>query len=150
MRWTDPAGWHLTLLFVGLVEPGRVSELVSLVDEVAATIAPYPVRAEQGGGRLQRSDGTAWLELTLGADALIEAATRLASACPAGIADEPLRTRSAHLTLARRTDRTLIDAFVSQAHGPLGVGWHVDRLQLVRSHLEPAGARYETVHVATL
>ena len=38
----------------------------------------------------------------------------------------------------------------AQAHGPLGVSWSVDTIELVRSHLEAGGARYETLHQSTM
>jgi 2'-5' RNA ligase len=94
----------------------------------------------------------AWLGLSEGAGTIIETATLMADVCPADITDgpPPKRTPAAHLTVVRRADEAVIDALRRQAHGRLGVGWTVDRLQLVRSHLERDGARYETLYEATL
>lgn len=152
VRWTRPETWHLTLLFLGAVEPERVTELRDLVDDSAHEIAPYRAGAEQGGGRFTRGDGVAWLSLDEGAGALITAATLVAHDCPQDITQgpPPKRTPSAHLTVARKADRAVIEALHSKAYGPLGVTWTIDTLQLVRSHLDPGGARYETVHQAAL
>lgn len=152
MRWTSPQTWHLTLLFLGAVAPGRTDELRRLVESVAHDIERYRAIVADGGGRVRQGEGVAWLGLTEGAGTLIEAATLAADRCPPGLTDgpPPRRTPSAHLTVARKADRELVRALREQAHGRLGIGWEVDRLQLVRSHLHSGGARYETLHEATL
>lgn len=152
VRWLRPETWHLTLVFLAAVEPERLPELERLLDAVARHSAAYEVRVDEGGGRERRGDGVAWLRLTRGAPALIEMAERVAAGCPPVVADraEPRRTPDAHLTVARRADRSLIADLRTQAHGPLGVSWVVDRLLLVRSQLSSAGAEYETLHEATL
>ncbi len=139
-------------MFLGSVDPGRVPELGRLVDAVAARISPYRVVVERGGGRIRRTDGVAWLGLSEGAGTLIEIAADLTAACPPGIngGSASKRTPSAHLTLARKADEALLQALRTQACGPLGVTWRIDRIELVRSHLEPGGARYETLHQASL
>jgi 2'-5' RNA ligase len=94
----------------------------------------------------------AWLGLSAGADELIELATTVAEGCPTDLTTgpPPRRTPSAHVTVARKADEALVRALREQALGALRTSWTVDRLQLVRSHLEPDGARYETLHEATL
>ncbi len=151
-RWTRPRTWHLTLLFLGAVAPDRLPELEWLTRSVAEAFAPYHATADRGGGRTRGREGTAWLSLSAGAGVLIEAATFAADRCPADITDgpPPKRTPSAHLTVARRADQPLIEALRSQAHGPVVVNWEIDRVQLVRSHLDPGGAHYVTLDEATL
>jgi 2'-5' RNA ligase len=107
---------------------------------------------ERGDGRFTRGDGVAWLGLEDGAGALIEAASVVAQGCPQDITlgPPPKRTPSAHLTIVRKADQAVIEALRSKAHGPLAVAWSVDQLQLVRSQLDPGGARYETLHQAAL
>ena len=92
------------------------------------------------------------MSLSSGAGTLIEAATLAADRCPADISDgpPPKRTPSAHLTVARRADQSLIKALRSQAYGAVGVSWKIDRVQLVRSHLDPGGAHYVALEEATL
>jgi RNA 2',3'-cyclic 3'-phosphodiesterase len=151
-RWTHPRSWHLTLLFLGQVRSDRLPELQALVDEVAAVVTPYHVRADEGGGRPHRGEGVGWLELSRGAGSLIELATVLAERCPPAVTagPSPRRTPSAHLTLARKAGHATIDALHRQVYGPLDVAWRVDRICLLRSHLDAAGARYETLHEATM
>jgi 2'-5' RNA ligase len=110
------------------------------------------VHADAGGGRLRRGEGVAWLGLGRGAGTVIETAERLAHGCRSDITvgAPAKRTPAAHLTLVRRADSAVIEALRSQTHGPLGVGWDIDDIVVVRSHLEPGGARYETLHRSTL
>jgi 2'-5' RNA ligase len=152
VRWTSPGTWHLTLLFLGAVQPRRVGELAALVDDVSREREPYRVVADLGGGRLRHGEGVGWLGLSQGAGQLIEIASELATACPDGITvgGAPKRTPSAHLTLVRRADGAVIEALRAQAQGPLSVEWSIDRIHLVRSHLEADGARYETAHESAL
>jgi RNA 2',3'-cyclic 3'-phosphodiesterase len=153
VRWTDPRSWHLTLLFLGQVEPRWVGDLSRLMDEVAAQLPPYRATVAQGGGRPRHQGGVAWLGLTDGAGALSEAAALLAAGCPPDVTEggrPPKRTPSAHLTVARRVDERVIEALREQTHGPIGTGWEVDRMALLRSHLGPAGARYETLRQSTM
>ncbi len=147
VRWTRPETWHLTLLFLGSVEHARVTEVEALMAQVAQQGAPYRARVERGGGRVGRGDGVAWIGLSVGSGQLIETAQQAAAACPPDISDGPAprRTPSAHLTVVRRADRSVIEALRTQAHGELGVEWTVDRVALVRSHLEPSGASYQTL-----
>lgn len=152
MRWTRPAGWHLTLLFLGSVRPERVPELVGLLDGLAVELEPYAVVVRGGGGRAGRGEGVAWLRVEHGAGTLIETARTLARRCPPDITDgtAPRRTPSAHLTVARTAGEPVVSALAQQAHGPLAVRWTISHLDLVRSHLEGGGARYETLHRAPL
>lgn len=152
VRWTRPETWHLTLVFLGSVTPDHVPELNALIGDIATRFKPYDVRLDRGGGRPRQRDGVAWLGLSAGAGRLIDAATLIAETCPPDITAgrPPKRTPSAHLTLARHAGQAVVEALREQALGPLGVGWTVDRIQLVRSHLEPGGVRYETLHEATM
>jgi 2'-5' RNA ligase len=151
-RWTSPAAWHLTLLFLGSVDAAQVPGAMAIVDGVALSSHAYRVRVEKGGGRVHAGDGVAWLGLSTGAATLLEYARLAAADCPAGLTAGPTarRTPAAHLTVARRADRALIDALRDSTHGAPVVEWTVDRLCLMRSHLGPGGARYETLHEATL
>jgi 2'-5' RNA ligase len=142
----------MTLLFLGQVQPQRVLELRAVVDDAAHAATPYLVRADEGGGRSHRGEGVGWLALSQGAGALIELAVVLAERCPPDVTagPPPRRTPSAHLTLARKARAATIEALRSQAYGPLEVTWRVDRICLLRSHLDATGARYETLHESTM
>jgi RNA 2',3'-cyclic 3'-phosphodiesterase len=155
VRWTDPAGWHLTLAFLGEVEaPGPVFDAVG---PVAAGHRPATLTLGAAG---RFGDRVLWLGVhaepagalvDLAADvgaALVDAGL-LAAEDPA--ANQPLR---AHLTLARKRQTPIDDRLVAAVHEELdlagsGAGvdaaWASDRLEVWRSHLGGGPARYEVV-----
>jgi 2'-5' RNA ligase len=150
VRWTQPQTWHLTLLFMGSVDPSWSVGLETLIDRVARRSRPYRVSIAGGDGRLRQ--GVAWLRVVEGAGQLIAMADAVAVGQPSGLTGgpPPKRTPAAHLTVARKADKTAIAALRHESLGPLSAAWTVDRIVLVRSHLGPDGARYETLHEATL
>jgi RNA 2',3'-cyclic 3'-phosphodiesterase len=151
-RWLLPETWHLTLLFLGSVPVGRVGEVAAAVDRAATRAGPFRVSVAGGGGRERHGEAVAWLPVGAGAGRVIEMAGWLAADCPAdaAIGGPPRRTPAAHLTVARGTDRAAIDDLAAERWGRPEEHWLVDRVALMRSHLERAGARYETLHEAAL
>jgi len=151
-RWLEPATWHLTLLFLGSVRVERIAELVGMVDLFARDEAPFQVSIDGGGGRVRRQEAVAWLTIGDGTGEVIGMADRLLEASPADVTSgaPPKRAPSAHLTVARRADRDLVADLTGQRHGRLAASWSAGQLLLMRSHLGPNGARYETLHEATL
>jgi RNA 2',3'-cyclic 3'-phosphodiesterase len=151
LRFTDPAGWHLTLAFIG-----RVEALGPVVDAVAPVARMHtPVRLAVGSaGRF----GTQVLHVHLDAEpapVLGELAADVQAALiDAGIEVErrPLR---AHLTLARANEEKVSGAAVTALDAALGrvreqldaaaVGWRSERIEVWRSHLGDGPARYEVV-----
>ncbi len=152
-RWTPPDTWHLTLLFLGSVDPASVPDLRRLIDHAAVRIpGPYPIRLDQGEGRSHRGIDVAWLGASEGASRLIALADALAQACPPGITHgmPARRSPSAHLTVARSAGTAVIGDLREQRLGPVDVAWTIDRLVLMRSHLSPHGASYETLYERAL
>jgi RNA 2',3'-cyclic 3'-phosphodiesterase len=152
VRWLEPGTWHLTLLFLDRVTVEHVPELISLVERVAGQCPPFAISVSGGGGRVRGSDGVAWLQVHDGASRVAAAAELLAARYPplATAAAPPKRTPAAHLTVARKVDRATLDALAGQWHGPLAASLSIDAMALLRSHLGSGGARYETLHEATL
>ncbi|MGH8903485.1 MAG: RNA 2',3'-cyclic phosphodiesterase [Egibacteraceae bacterium] len=142
VRWTDLTGWHLTVAFLGQTDPTMRSGLASALAEVAARFTPFEVQLRPVAGRGVRSH-VLWIELEP-CEPLQEVAAAIGVALRGlgwSVEDRAFRP---HLTLARArasvVPRSLVDAY----HGP-PVTWTVADLELVRSHLGRAGARYETV-----
>jgi 2'-5' RNA ligase len=44
VRWTHPSHFHVTLVFLGNTAENKIPEIESLVDETAATIAPFDLK----------------------------------------------------------------------------------------------------------
>jgi 2'-5' RNA ligase len=148
----SPETWHLTLVFLGPVAPEHVPALSALVDHVAALSSAVTVGICGGGGRERHGEAVAWLPVREGADRLIELAGHLAVDVGESITSgpSPRRTPAAHLTVARRADRPAVSDLAAERWGRPEERFLADRLALLRSHLEPTGARYETLHGAAL
>jgi 2'-5' RNA ligase len=134
------------------VPASAVEALADACDEVAASWPSFDVDVAAGGGRVQRREGMAWLWVRRNARGVIELAEDLDRAVrrATSLIADPRRAPSAHLTIARRADRPLLDALRDESHGPLRADWLADRVDLMRSHLGRKGARYEVLHEAPL
>lgn len=144
LRWTDPAGWHLTLAFLGWVPAERLEPIRDALAQAAARVGPFPLALTGVAGSFR--SGALWAELAeQPALHRLHAAVNdaLDGVVPLPEKDRPFRP---HLTLARAPGRAAHEAREAAARyqGPL-LAWTVERLVLMRSHLRKTGARYETV-----
>lgn len=142
LRWTRPEGWHVTLAFLG--------EVAAAADAVTAAVArgvetvaagPITLRLREPGRFGRRA---AWLAVE---DEPAGAVARLGEAIQVELEEAALpverREVRPHLTLVRPKGRRQLPAdFVEQLPRPEGT-WTADAAVLLRSHLEPEGARYE-------
>jgi RNA 2',3'-cyclic 3'-phosphodiesterase len=162
LRWTDAAGWHLTLAFLGDV--AALGPVVDAVGPVAAAHRPAALALGEAG---RFGDRVLWVRIVDDpAGALRELGAEVTAALlDAGfeVDDRPLR---AHLTLARRgragVDRSPVTAAQAALAGRGGVTtgaagaaggsaadassrWRSDHVEVWRSHLGRGPARYEVV-----
>lgn len=119
---------------------------------MAGLSSAFTVGISGGGGRERHGEAVAWLPVREGADKVIELAGHLAVGVQKGIRSgpPPRRTPAAHLTVARGADRQAVRDLVAERWGRPEERFVADRLTLLRSYLEPTGARYETLHGAAL
>ncbi len=139
-RWTRPAGWHVTLAFLGDVDDERAGEVVDVVG---------PAVAGAGGVRLALSDVAHFRRRVLHvalADEPPGAVAGLGEDVQQALAaaDFPVKQQPVvpHLTLARARKGqrpALPDLLVPEAT------WTVDEARVYVSHLHPKGARYEVL-----
>jgi 2'-5' RNA ligase len=137
VRWAQPATYHLTLRFLGEIEPDRAAPLVARVREALAGVAPFELRlgavtAFPGPRRPRVIVATVEPEAPLVALARgVEAAVVRAGFPPE---ERPFRP---HLTLGRVRDR----AHPALVAGPLSAEpFRVAEVVLYRSDLQPEGA----------
>jgi 2'-5' RNA ligase len=142
LRWTDPAGWHVTLAFLGAVDPVRIDELGTAVRAVAAASRPAVLRTgDVGGFPSSRRARVAWYGIHDADRHLAEIAGRLGTGLGLD-ASAPLRP---HLTLARaKADPIDLSAWRQEAGAPAGI-LEVTGIELLRSHLGRGPARYEII-----
>ncbi|MBW3603286.1 MAG: RNA 2',3'-cyclic phosphodiesterase, partial [Actinobacteria bacterium] len=69
LRWSDPAGWHLTVAFLGALPAARVAAARLALGAAAAVCPPFTTRLDGGLGSFA---GALWAGLapTPGLDAL--------------------------------------------------------------------------------
>lgn len=147
-RWVPPQNLHLTLCFLGDVEAGDLAELGDRLGAVATAFAPMCLQVG-GAGTFppRRPARVAWVRVEADGD-LGELQRQVAAG-----AYEVLERRSerrefhAHVTVARprrpwprRAAQGFVDAF-DEDFGH----WEALRVVLVRSRLEPDGARYDVL-----
>jgi 2'-5' RNA ligase len=146
--WTDAAGWHVTLAFLGATDPARVPSLGRALAAIARRGGTFTVAC--GGLGAFPSRGRArvlWYGVTDTDGRLRDLAREVQAAT--GL--QPEDRFRAHLTLARARDRSGTDAGPLLASGQPPEGQiEVDHMVLYRSHLGRGPARYEALAVAPL
>jgi len=142
LRWTDPAGWHLTLAFLGATEPETVPGVVSAITSVTASHAPMTLEGGVlGGFPSARHARVAWY----GVDDPEARLRGLASDVRAAIGVDRGAPFSPHLTVGRARGRAVdLRPWIAEVRPPVG-RLDVRRVELLRSNLGPGPARYETI-----
>ncbi len=147
LRWTDPAGWHLTLAFLGDLEATRAEAVATLLAELVG--APGPMTLQPGelvAWPREHEARMAWCRFAWD-PALDELHGRVAGGL--GVRDH--RRFRPHVTLARvrggrtaRLDRPAALAGVALPPSP------VEEVVLYRSHPGLDGSRYEPISRVSL
>ena len=148
LRWTDPAGWHLTLAFLGSVEVGILGAIELAVADAAARARPASLDA--GGLGCFPSPGRARVLWYGVADpqatlrTLADGVHELLAPMVPSLGDEgPFR---GHVTLGRARGRLGSDlsSWMTRHAAPTGTV-PLERVILYRSHLGTGPARYEAL-----
>jgi 2'-5' RNA ligase len=154
VRWVRMDGLHVTLRFLGPTPEERIAELSAIVDDAAASVAPFRVSIRGSGAfPSPRRPRTLWLGIDDGAATLAAVARRfdeLLGRAGWPTDDRPIR---AHLTLARADGRregpTVADLLATHAAG-FETQFPADRLVLFESVTGGGPARYLERHTARL
>ncbi len=144
LRWADPDAWHLTLAFLGNVDPSDVVAITDAVREVAAVHRRTEVATARLGAFPRPSSARVlWYGVADPDDALASLAGALVAALRLS-QDEPYR---AHVTLARARGRPIdLRGWIEHASASAPDSrLTVESIMLVRSLLGAGPARYETL-----
>jgi len=154
-RLTPPGGWHLTLAFLGQVQPEMADEVVRVGEAAVAGVGPARLRLEGAGtfpeGRRAR---ILWAGIGDDAEILVRLAAALSSAAEAAGLRSEDRPLAPHLTLARFSTPApvpqealdLVAAAAAESEP-----WEARELACFRSTLGgPRGARYRVVREFSL
>jgi 2'-5' RNA ligase len=149
VRWVTPDGAHVTLKFLGAVNPSQVDALTSSLHEIAARHRPFTLRTGALGAFPDMNrPRVVWLAIEGDRATLQHLRDDVEQTiAPLGFPTEQ-RTFSPHLTLGRThkdvasSQRAAIGRAVAQQPAPHSVSFAVDEIVLMRSELGPSGARY--------
>jgi 2'-5' RNA ligase len=130
VRFVRPENWHITLRFLGEADP----------DDVAAALDGTPLVSARAlmGPKIGAMAKRALVVPVDGLDALAEVVKKSTS----HIGETPRTGFAGHLTLARLKPHV---AMPSALGALISAAFDVEEVALVRSRLDPAGARYETL-----
>ncbi|MFC5725025.1 RNA 2',3'-cyclic phosphodiesterase [Streptomyces gamaensis] len=148
LRWTEAAGWHFTLAFLGEVDASLLPGLTERLERAAHRHPAHELRFA-GGGRF--GDRVLWVGAEGDRTALRDLArSAAAGARRAGVPVDDTRAFRAHVTLARAARHIDLRPYADALAGFTGRAWSVERLVLMRSHLPGSGVpgerpRYESV-----
>ena len=149
--WTNSDRMHLTLRFLGDVEPVRVEALTSSLAAAAGNFGPIELLAERLGCFPDvRHPRVLWARVQDRGEQLAELQRRIASAT-AAFTREPEEPRfTGHITLARikkitRPQAEAIAAFVHAAADHQFGAWTAAHVELIRSELSSSGSQYTGV-----
>ncbi len=146
VAWVAPENLHVTLKFLGWVEPPRLELVDGSLDRAVTGMAPFDLSIEAlGAFPTPTRPRVIWAGIADGKAELAALADRVERELSAlGFAGEE-RAFSPHVTLGRvkepRKNPDLGDALAMAAGRRFGTV-PVDRVVLMRSDLSPRGARY--------
>jgi 2'-5' RNA ligase len=156
VRWATRDQFHLTLKFLGNVESARVDSLSAGLELACRPFSPLRFRAARiGFFPNQRRPRVVWVGVT-DRDERLSLLQRAVEAAASGFTSEEREGRfTGHVTLGRVKDPNASVALslggVSEAMaGRLFGEWTASHVELIRSELSPAGARYTTLREVPL
>lgn len=150
LRWTQPAGWHLTLKFLGELRREEVRNVSATCTRAASSLRPFD--GALGGWGVFPSPHrprVLWVGMQQGSAETITAAKKVEDA----LADEGFAREEKpfhpHLTIARIEDPAAgARAFAALQERPMAPAvFHVDRIIVFQSVLDRGGARYHPLAV---
>jgi 2'-5' RNA ligase len=154
IRWVAQKNIHLTLKFLGDIDPSRVPAVSAQMDAAAATVPPFSLVAKGMGvfPNLRRAR-VLWVGLAGDLEPLKALQAALESALETVGFNRETRDFGAHLTIGRirrRIDAQCIRASLDPLKDATSDRFRVDRLMLVRSVLKPNGPQYSVLHTSNL
>ena len=145
LRWSDPAGWHLTLLFLGATDPSNVAAIRDRLAGVAAAHEPHRLATGGLSGFPSAARArVAWYGVA-DPDGRLGGLARAVQSTLAP-KEEAGRFRP-HVTLARARQHVPpvdLRPWIASASPPAGT-LEVGAMHLMRSHVGHGPARYESL-----
>lgn len=147
LSWPAPENMHLTLEFLGDMEPLRVRDLSDAARTVTAAVPSFDAQLHGAGAfpSLERA-AVLWCGVGTGREAIVSMQAALRHALRAQRVKTENRRYQPHVTLARvRTPLGPEALRQSLWERPPSPVWRVSSMDLIESRLLPSGARYTPV-----
>lgn len=151
--WERPEKLHITLKFLGEIEPSRVEDLSRAAGRAAARVGPFELTLEEAGAFPPHGPPRVlWLGVRDASGRLAGLQSSLEDECAAAGFAREARPFKPHLTLARirvpQGARELAAAHRASSFEPQT--FNVSELVVMRSELGPGGSRYTPVSCHSL
>jgi 2'-5' RNA ligase len=153
-RWPAAANIHLTLVFLGNIEPTLVTDIAARMNTIAKRHSSFSLRACGAGvfPNLRRAR-VVWVGLAGDIDRLRHLQAGLESVLTPERSDQASRDFRPHLTIGRirrRIKATIVDTSLAPLRALASDPFKVDQVVLYQSILKPVGAQYKRLHRAHL
>ena len=154
VRWVAVKNIHLTLKFLGNIDPSMVSAVAAHMDASAEMNPSFSLIAKGVGVFPNRRNARVfWVGLAGELDRLKTLQATLESGLESVGFKKESRDFSAHLTIGRtrrRVDAQTIGALLEPLKDESSDSFRVDRLMLFKSVLRSPGAEYTLLHTSHL
>ncbi|WP_372677583.1 RNA 2',3'-cyclic phosphodiesterase [Desulfosarcina sp.] len=154
IRWVAAKSIHLTLKFLGDIDPSHVPAVAAQMDATAGVTAAFSLTAKGLGVFPDpRQARVLWVGLSGDLDRLNTIQATLDSGLESVGFKRETRGFGAHLTIGRirrRIDARLIGESVESFKAVASDSFRVDRLMLFKSMLKPSGPEYTLLHMSHL
>jgi 2'-5' RNA ligase len=149
IRWVNQRGIHLTLKFLGDVSPGKIDQIVRLLESVGPLYKPFEVEV-RGFGCFPnpRRPRVLWVGVYEPSGTLIDMHAYLESGFESMGFKRETRPFHPHLTIGRarrnveRSDINHLSEFLATSEIRSLGRFQVEEIYLIRSELKPTGAVY--------
>ncbi|MEP7199026.1 MAG: RNA 2',3'-cyclic phosphodiesterase [Chloroflexota bacterium] len=160
LKWVAPQRQHLTLHFLGEIEPSRVNAIARAMEQAVSGVAPFGIAlADIGCFPHIYKPNVLWVGVREPTGALkrlqqsLDAQVGRIGFAPRWSKDHLARAFTPHLTLARvprdasaAAKKALGEWFVAQSP-PVPTTMRVTQLHLMQSELLPSGALYTALRI---
>ena len=149
IKWVRTEGLHITLKFLGDIQPGRVEEIASSLSQIGSACPAFEISIEGAGAfpGMQRPR-IIWTGIRQGAEELIRLASQIDGAMETFGFEPEGRPFKPHITLGRvrspKNIRETMEAVKNQT-GIFGT-FRANAIILMQSVLKPTGAEYTPLH----
>lgn len=154
VKWVNPGNIHLTLKFLGNIEPRQIEPIMRSIDEGIKGISPFRLNITNPGVFPNlRNIQVVWIGLGGDIDPLMKIQKSIeTNLVPLGF---PLERRpfTAHLTLARvsfnvsNADKQILSNIMSKSKLSPDISFKVNAVSLMKSQLAHSGAIYSRLHL---